>query len=1184
MKKNAICVTGFYCPRLFKTLILVKLTFILTVLLHVTAIGSTWAQNERATLNVRSAKLGKILKEIENQTKYRFVYGEALLTGITKPFAVHANDTPVKDILTDLLINTDLNFELRNDYLIILSKELKTPATGQATLRGAISDNHGKRLAGVTVKIAGNTNKVIISDQNGSFQLASVNIGSILQISSIGYLSQEIMVSATHLSDGIHIVLESEISALEETVVIGYGSAKRKDLTGSIASINPDEIRDVPFMSIDAAMVGKAPGVQITKSDGSPGGAVRIRIRGGASLIGSNDPLYIIDGVPVLVENKYVGVTDMTNPVENYGGENARNSSISGSFSRGLNNLAGLNIDDIESIDILKDASATAIYGSKAANGVVIINTKKGKKDQKPILEANYYSGFSRPLREKVLNASQYKEIMLEAATTRVTEDIRLGRTPNALANALVNNPMLLGDGTVDTDWLSLVLRRGHTQNGNLSVRGGGSASRHYSSLAYTKQEGALRGTDFSRIAGKLSLDNDISSKLKVVTNLDYGFTTNNITNGVYSNAMMAPPIFTPYNADGTFVNFDQQFAAATPVGGGSDFGIQNPLAMASAINNGKNSSLLGSLSLEYDILNDLKFRSTASVNYGNYRQRNYIPSYLEIANPNSQGGQSSQGGVGSQSNSTTVNSFFENTLTWDKEINENHRLNLLGGTSWEKYATEFFSAEGRGYPNDDFLNNLSSAIVPAQVQGANPSGEYALLSFYMRANYAFKDRYLFTFTGRNDISSKFPKGKQATYFPSGALAWRLSEENFLKGVSWMDDLKLRVSAGYTGSQSIGNYLFLSLYSPVAYAGASAFTPTQLGNRDIKWERTLQKDLGLDFSFFKTRLRGTLGYYEKNTSGLLLNMTPPPSYAFSSVIMNVASIANRGLEFDVRGDIIRNKTFNWNLAFNISRNISKVTSIQGGDFSNPNNRNALNLGTSIVREGEELGLLYGRVATQIAQSSEEATQFLNDVYFAQLFNPFFNAGDMMYEKSLLTSSGGVDYYQYKYDVIGNINPDFYGGITNIFSYKNIHLNTLFTYSYGNDILFQTDVRDRGINNLTNKGERILGRWTPTNPNSERERLIFGQSAFLNNNSVYDASYLKLKSLTVGYDLPKITSDKLGVRYASFYVSATNLFVITNYPGLDPEISDDPRSVIGGGRDLSSYPTTRELTIGIRLGF
>lgn len=1140
----------------------------LTTLLLITAIlqvnAGSYAQ--KITLSEKNAPIKSVLDKIRTQSGYDFLFTASNLRN-AKPVTIEVRNADLKVVLEQVFEGQPFDYSVAKNAVVVSKKdpsflEKLGRVFSAVDIRGRVLDENAEPMAGVSIHIKGSTKKSIVSDNQGNFNI-SVNEGAVLVFSYVGYVTKELPAN-----QAMSVVMQLGLNKLEETVVVGYGSTKRKDLTGSVASVDLGEVKNVPFMSLDNAMVGKAAGVQVIKADGTPGGAVRIRIRGGASLIGSSDPLYIIDGVPVTVENKYVAATDMTNPVENYGGESARNSSISGSFARGLNSLAGLNIDDIESIDILKDASATAIYGSKAANGVVIITTKKGKLNEKPILEMNYYAGFSKARSQKVLNRDQYLAIMKEAAQNRVDEDKRLNLTIDPSALSIVNGTANLGNG--DVDWLDLVLRNGLVQNGNISVRGGGTASRYYTSLAYTQQKGTVIGTDFNRISGKINLDNEITSKLKVITNLDYGFTKNNITNALYGNALLAPPTVEPYNADGTFTNFDN-FRL------GTDLALQNPLALSTAINQGKTNMLIGSLSAEYEVLKDLKIRSMVSVNYNAYKQRNYIPSYLEIANPNGQGGTSSGGGVGSESSNESVNTFIENTLTWNKEFNADHRLNLLAGTSFEKYRAESFFAEGRNFPDDNFLNGLSSAATPAQVRGSNPSGLYALLSYYMRANYSFMDRYLLTFTGRADISSKFAKGKKTGYFPSAAIAWKVNEESFLKNETWIDELKIRLSAGKTGTNSIADNMFLTLYTPTVYAGSSAIVPTQLGNDEIRWESTMQKDLGLDFSFFKSRLRGSFGYYEKNTDGVLLNVTAAPSYAFSSVILNLAEIRNRGLELDLRADIVRSKAFLWNSAFNISRNRSKVLKINGGPFSDPNNRNALNLGTSIIKEGEPLGLLYGRVSKGIIRTQAELDEQKRLFPFFGTSNRWLNIGDQAYELDPATIMP-------KQDIIGNSTPDFFGGFTNTFGYKNFSLITLMTFSYGNDLLYQNDVANRYIVNNVNKGVSILDHYSASNPDSNRERLLWGGRVPNSSDNVYDASYLKMKSVTLSYDMPRRLASRLNVRMASLYLTATNLFTITNYPGLDPEVSDAPGSIIGGGRDLSTYPVTRELIIGVRLGF
>ncbi|NIG55106.1 TonB-dependent receptor [Chitinophaga sp. Cy-1792] len=1144
-------------------------TILLTVFaLHLSATGVS----QQVTLSCKNMPIPNVLTIIKEQTGYVFFYRTEDLRSIP-PVTLQLSGVPVKDALQQVLTRP-LQFVIEgNTVAISRIQPIKSPEPQAANgttvvlpdVSGRITDEKGQPLPGISIQVKG-SRKAAITDKDGRFLIREAGPGCVLMVSSIGFESQTVNVNS---SNTVNISLKSKAGELDQYVVVGYGSTKRKDLTGSVASVDPNEMKDVPYASLDQALAGKAAGVQVTQADGSPGGVAKIRIRGGTSLIGGNDPLYIIDGVQVTIQNRYIqNQAEVVNPVERFGSDDP-NSSVGGSFSRGLNSLAGLNISDIESIDILKDASATAIYGSKAANGVIIITTKKGKKNQKPVLEANYYAGFSKPVKEKLLNADQYRMIMKEAAKNLNDERAAAGLAPNAAATSILTDPSFLG--TANTDWLDLILQTGVLQNADISVRGGGEGSRYYTSLAYTKQSGTVKGTDFSRISGKISLDNEITSKFRVLTNLDYGFTKNNITNGMYAQALYAPPTLPAYNADGSKYRF-----LASNIGGSDYEGYQNPLVLLDGRNEAKTAFLLGSLSLEYDVLPQLKFRSSLSVNYNNYHQDNYVPSTAVIASSNGVG--SSNGGTASQAQSDDVNLFYENTLTWEKQFNDHHRLNIVGGTSWQKYRFNSFSASGQGFPDDKYLNNLSSAAVTLPATGT--SGQNSLLSFYLRANYALYDKYLFTFTGRSDASSKFPASNRVGYFPSGGVAWRISDENFLKTVSWVNELKLRASTGYTGTQNFGDYMFYTLYTPASYAGSNALVPTQLGNEKIKWENTLQKDLGLDFAFFKNRLRGALGYYEKTTTGLLLTTSLAPSSSYATVITNLATIRNRGLELDLRGDIIRSKNFQWNSALNISGNRSLVKDIST-DFTDPNGDPATAqyyLGNSIVRKNEPLGLIYGRQFAGIIRTQKELDAYKKAFTYAQWFAPYLNIGDPMYK---LDSTG-----YFAEDVIGHAQPKFFGGFTNTFTWKNFNLITLFTFSYGGDILYLADIQNEYVGNRANKGVRILDHYSAENPNSNRPRLIQGQNsvAYTASNNVYDASYLKLKSITLTYNVPAAIVRRMHMQQASAYVSATNLFCITKYPGPDPEVSNNPYSLINGSSDVGTYPTVKQYTVGLRIGF
>jgi len=1148
-----------------KLILIMKLTTILITVccLHVSAAG----YSQGITLSETNAPLKKILQLIRKQTGFQLLYDSQLLEKSNR-VTLSLINAPITVVLDQIFGGQPFTYKILDKTILVKEKERTSlPAVSQRAevmIRGMVRDAEDKPVYLASIKVKG-SDKTVVTNKEGAFSINVPEIGSILVVSYVGYATKEVPATAGMML----ITLDADVNRLNDLVVVGYGSTRRKDLTGSVSSVKTSEIKDMPFMSVDDALSGKASGVQVIKADGSPGGAVRIRIRGGASLLGTNDPLYVIDGIPTVVSNSFINAqSDIVNPIEaaNYGED--FNNSIAGSFARGLNNLAGLNISDIESIDILKDASATAIYGSKAANGVVIITTKKGRQNSKPQLNVNYYAGFNKPIKEQVLNAEQYKSTLKEAATNYINERKRLNLslTTSAAIQALgiINDASFFGNA--DTDWLDQILRTGFSQNADIAVNGGGAGSRYYTSLNYTKQDGTIIGTDFNRISGKISLDNEISNRFRVITNLNYGFTQTNVTDGAYGQALTAPPTFAPFNEDGSY----SALGALS-----SDYrGYQNPLALTTVTNKAKDYTLMGSLSAEYDILKDLKFKSTVSVNHSAYNQLNYTPSYVEIGG--FYGRESSQGGLGSQSNSSTLSTFIENTLTWNKEFNEDHRLNVLAGTSWENNKMDFFSATGRGFPDDSYLNNLSSAATAVAVRGANPASQNSLLSFYLRANYVFRDKYLLTFTGRSDASSKFSPENHVGYFPSGAIAWRISQENFLKEVGWIDEIKIRASAGRTGTQNIGDHLWRTLYSPDSYAGTNALVPSQLGNANIKWESTTQQDLGLDFTFFKGRLGGTFGYYNKITDGALLNLTPAPSSSYTSVIYNIAKIRNRGLELDLHGDFIRGEKFSWNGAINISRNISKVLNIDGGPFSNPNDRNTLNLGTSIVQEGQPLGLLYGRVSAGLLKTQEEVDAYKKAFAYYIYFQPLVNVGDMSYA---LDETG-----LWKQEIIGRATPKFFGGYTNIFSYERFSLTSLFTFAYGGKLMYQKDVADMNVNSLTNRGVRVLDHYTPEQPDSKRPRYLFNETSFLTDENIYDASYLKLKSLSLSYALPAKLAQKLKISSLSVYATGTNVFTVTRYPGPDPEVSDDPSSVIGGGRDVSTYPTVKSYTFGVRLGF
>jgi TonB-linked SusC/RagA family outer membrane protein len=1156
-----------------KILLVMKITafFLLVALMQVSARGLA----QRLTLVQKNVTLKEVFKAINKQTGYN-IFGADNQINKAPKFDADFKNAMLFDVLDKCLENTSLTYTVADKTIVIQPKEeslldkIKSVLGIPTTIQGKVLDENGKALQGATISNK-KTKKGTVTDVNGNYTIA-VDKGDVLVFSFIGYKTKEI-----HLGNEVvlDITLELDNSNLNDVVVIGYGNSKKKDLTGSVSTINVADIQDVPFTTVDNALAGKAAGVQVTKTDGTPGGGVRIRIRGSSSLLGGNDPLYVIDGVPVQVQSNYINPSfDIGSAVgNNVTGSGGVSTSLSTAFVNGLNSLGGLNVDDIESITILKDASSTAIYGSKAANGVVIINTRRGKKDMKPQIVASYYNTVTTPITPNLLNADQYKTLLTEAAQNSLADHLAAHRRPSALVTSIVNTPGTYF-GTANTNWIKEVTRNTLSHNAELSVQGGGSASKYFSSVSYNSTPGVVDATDFQRVSGKLNIENEIGAKFRLVTNLIIGYANQNIANGAYDQALQARPDYAPYNANGSFTDFSTLGAAYQ--------NFQNPVALLTATNNAKTFSLLGSLSGIYDITSDLQFKSTVSLNMQTYNQRNFTPSYLAIGSFD--GSVANSGGIGSNSNSRLANWFVENTLTYSKTFNNIHAINILAGTSYETRKSSFFSATATGYPNDNVLTSLSSAVTPLVVRGDDPSQPQSyLLSFYARANYGLMDKYLFTFTGRADGSSKFGPDNKFGYFPSGAIAWRVSKEDFLKRVKWIEDIKFRGSYGLTGTQNIGDQMYRTLYGPYSYAGTSALVPTQVGNPGIKWESTKEADGGLDISLFGGRLQATVDYYNKQTSGALFALPIAPSSSFSSLLSNAVSIKNTGWEVSLQADIIHTEDFKWNSSINITWNRSLVTKLAANaNLGQIGNLTGLESGNTTLIQGQPLGIITGLHVTGLIRTADQLAAYKQQLGLYNLFFPYLTIGDPMYE---LEDRGNGNHYINFNTVIAHAAPNYFGGFTQGFTYKDFNLQFYFTFSQGGKLLWGDHVSSVEFVGTSNANVAILNRYTPSNTASEQPRLSLGDVIYYKSNlDVYSSSYIKLRTLSFSYHLNKVKwLQKIGMKNSSVFASATNLFTITKYPGNDPETSDDPYSVAGGYLDVSNYPTVRTFSLGLKVG-
>ncbi|WEK21631.1 MAG: TonB-dependent receptor [Candidatus Pedobacter colombiensis] len=1162
--------------KLIMRINLITILMIATIL-QVNASG--FAQN--VTFTGKNVSLEQVFKEVRKQTGYNILLSVKKVS-VDKRINVAFDQSSVNEVMNKCLDGLPLTYAIDNKTIVVKEKEktligvIKDYLSAEI-IKGRVLGESGQPLPGASISVKGASGSTR-SLEDGSFSISIPEKGAVLVISYIGYKSREIKIGD---QNNITVRLEPVSSDLDQVVVVGYGSSRKKDLTGSVAIVSAKDVQDLPFATVDNALAGKAAGVQVTKADGTPGGAVKIRVRGSTSLLGGNDPLYVIDGVPVQVRSNFINTgfdlgTPVANNTNNAGGVSA---GLSSSFVNGLNSIGGLNINDIESISILKDASSTAIYGSKAANGVVIITTKSGKKDMKPQIVANYYSTTSRAITPNVLNVDQYKMLISEAAKNDFDEHTKAADYMPAETEAIVKNPSAFF-GRANTNWIDEVTRNTISHNADLSVQGGGAASKYFSSISFNSTPGVIKNTDYQRVTGKLNLENEIGKRFRFVTNLLLGYTNQHIGDGAYGQALRARPDFAPYDEKGIPTNFSTV--------GYSYMGFQNPVALLQATNNAKTFSLMGSASGLYDITKDLKFKSTVSLNMQTYNQRNYIPSFLSVGSV--QGNVTNNGGIGSNSNSRLANWFLENTLTYNKTFNDIHELTVLAGTSYETIKNSFFSATATGYPDDKVLNNLSSATTPLITRGDDPGKPQSyLLSFYLRSNYSLLDKYLFTFTGRADGSSKFGPNNKFGYFPSGAVAWRVSQENFLKDVKWIDDIKLRGSYGLTGTQNIGDQMYRTLYSPYAYAGSNALIPTQLGNAAIKWESTKEADAGIDISLFDNRLQATVDYYNKKTNGVLLSLPIASSSSFSSLLRNTADIKNTGLEVSLAGDIIRSKNFRWNGSLNVTWNKSLVTKLDAtANLKQIGSLTGLELGNSTTLiEGKPLGLITGYKVTGIIKTQEQLDAYKKELGFiGMIFYPYTNIGDLMYE---------LDYEQYKQyqsafpktnEIIAQAAPKYYGGFSQGFGYKNFDLQFYFTFSQGGSLVWGDHIGSMQFSGSSNANAVMLNRYHAGNTETNQPRLLYGDGvAPISNMNVFSSSYIKLRTVSLNYKLGKSKwMERAGLLNASLFASATNLFTITKYPGNDPETTNDTYSVSGGYFDVSNYPTVRSFSLGFKLGF
>lgn len=1003
-------------------------------------------------------------------------------------------------------------------------------ALAQNVITGHITDvRTGEPLIGASVIVKSEKSKGVVTDVDGNFKLLTgVEAPLTLRVEYVGYRALD--VDVYDFEEPVEIALIDNSNKIDEVVVVGYGVQKRKSLTGAVTTVKNDELLQTST-SFDNVLGGSVAGLDATSSSGQPGSSVNIRIRGGNSVNGGNEPLYVIDGV--LIYNS----SSATSTGNTYAGSN-------------FNPLASINPSDIESIEVLKDVSASAIYGSRGANGVIIVTTKSGKRGKLKV-DYGYSIGVSKVRKTlDLLNAQQWGDLYLELATD--AQKKATGVTPDVVAS--------WGEGT---DWQSELFHTSTTQQHQLSVSGGSDAERFLLSANYLNQDGIVRGTDFTRLGARINYERDILKTITVGLKANISKSTRNGQqglrgsagnfSGLLDKALRSSPAVAVYKQDGSW-NYDNPFESGDFVRNGHTI---NPIAdLIDVSAETKSDNVLVSGFLSWEIIPGLRFRTQGSTNIINTRQNIFGGEYSQIG--------FNSDGFGSIGTKRSESDQFEATLTWNKKFGK-HELEVLGGYTYQQEKRERLVASTAYYANE----NLGFHSLQSGSQYVTTESDFVTSVLYSgigRVNYSLLDRYHLTATLRADGSSRFAKNKKWGWFPSLGFSWNVNEEKFLKSVKWLDDLKLRASVGTVGNQEIGDYSFLSTYAATHYflGGTKnvAYYRSGLGNDDLKWESTTSYDLGFDFNILKGRVGFVFDYYHKKTSDLLLNIPVEQTTGFSSQLSNIGNVTNDGVEFAVNATLYQSKNLLWNVSANVAHNKNKVTSLGGS-------QNEIIEGNTIIRAGEALGTYYGWVYDGVVQKGDD----LSKVPVPS------TKGVVEYGDAKWVDQNGDGVVDQENDrvVLGSVQPKLTYGFASQLRYKKWDFSFNFQGSYGNKLYNRLQQALETPNISYNGSVKLLDRWTESNPSTTVPRAYVGSSTalYLDSRYIEDASYLRLKNVQIGYNFqPRISSAQKLSLYV--YASAQNLLTITSYSGYDPEYS--------GYTDNGTYPTARTFTFGVKLSY
>ncbi|HEX7903968.1 MAG TPA: TonB-dependent receptor [Chitinophagaceae bacterium] len=1082
------------------------------------------------TMSEKNASLEKVFKDIRKQTGYYFLYNDEMLQE-AKRVTMNVQNVSLAQVLEIAFKDQPLSYTIEANTIVIKKKsntvvviepiqDNNANNKNNIPIKGVVRDENGQVLEGATVSIKG-SGLATKTNEKGEFSIEVPNENAVLVISYVGYEPKEVKAQA---QKKITISLAFVKEQLSDIVVIGYGTARKRDLTTSISTLSSEDVMKTPTTAIEQALQGNAAGVLVTNTSAEPGGDITIRVRGGSSIKADNEPLLVIDGF----------TSDQ--------------------------GLSSLNPADIKSIEILKDAGATAIYGSRGANGVVLVTTKSGAKGKPIVTYENYYGVQSLRRKLPLLNAAELAQLANEAREA-------IGSSPNTLRPDTI---------PTNRDWQDLLFHTASQYSSTISISGGDDKVKYYISANYLKQQGLIINSDYSKASLRGNLDFNLNKaisagvKLNLSQTLKHGIQVGDNGSVLRANATN-PTDKGLLDPSGSFY--------VDPVTG--DPVSTSPLANAQeTTNEKKNMSVMVGGYLQIKFLKHFAIRSNATMSPSYGLNNYYFPNTIR---------------------GDKVSDAYEQMLRYSKWSNDNtisytnkikrHSFSILAGQEVTKSFNNNFKAEGTDFSTDVFtFYNLNSGNGAPLISSA--ASEYKLLSFFGRTTYNFSDRYLLSFTYRADGSSKFGVNNKWGYFPAGSIAWRLSNERFLKKFKAVNDIKIRASYGVNGSDRIDPYSSLSIYSTRATAIGGAlgtgYMINRMANSDLKWEKTKELDLGVDFSILKGRISFTADYYEKNTNDLLLDYSLPAASGYTTVVKNVGSVENKGWEVSVTSKNITGKDFRWTTSFNAALNRNKVTNLGGASEISAISNSSSNTkfgNVVLIKVGQPLGVFYGYQTNGIFQTQAEINATTAKLEGSKTLPGFIKYVDQ--------NKDGIINEQDKV-ILGNPMPDWNGGMTNNFSYKNFDFSVFMIFQQGNSILNTSYTKLMNYTGSDNQLAKVLNRWRPPNPltgdpgnpsNTIPRAYSNGYTGAMSDMYVEDGSYLRIKTLSLAYSLNNKSIKGLKLPSLRFYVTATNLFTFTKYyGGYDPEVSYMGKQSVGAGIDNGSYPTSKMFVFGINATF